>query len=54
MGARETLNGRKNIARRKLQNGDNVLPDNVLPDQFETVASVLPFDWCPPNTGFDS
>ena len=26
--------------------------DNVLPDQFQTVASVLASDWCQKNTSF--
>ena len=26
--------------------------DNVLPDQFQTVAAVLASDWCQKNTSF--
>ena len=39
VGAKESLNGRKNIARRKVKNSEG-------PDQFQTVAAVLPSDWC--------
>ena len=35
VGARERLNGRKRAP-----------GDNVLPDQFQTVAAVLASDWC--------
>ena len=46
VGARESLNGQKNMARRKIKNGENSPWDNVLPDQFKTVAAVLTSDWC--------
>ena len=46
MGARESLNGQKNMARRKVKNGEKSPWDNVLPDQFQTVAAVLTSDWC--------
>ena len=46
MGARESLNGRKNKARTKVKNGEKSPWDNVLPDQFQTLAAVLASDWC--------
>ena len=52
VGTRESLNGRENVARRKVKNGEKSRPgDNVLPDQFQTVAAVLPSDWCQKSTG---
>ena len=36
----------KYIARRKVKNGERAPGDNVLPDQFQTVAAVLASDWC--------
>ena len=47
VGARESLNGRKNKARRKVKNGEKSPWDNVLPDQFQTVAAVLASDLSP-------
>ena len=46
-GARESLNGRKNIYGTKKSNErrEEPLRDNVLPDQFQTVAVVLATDW---------
>ena len=41
VGARESLNGRKKIARTKVKNGRRAPGDNVLPDQFQTVKAVL-------------
>ena len=46
VGARESLNGRENKARRKVKNGKKSPWGNVLPDQFQTVAAVLASDWC--------
>ena len=46
VGARESLNWRKNMARRKVKNGEKSPWDNVLPDQFQTVAAFLTSDWC--------
>ena len=34
------------MARRKVKNGERAPGDNVLPDQFQTVAAVLVSDWC--------
>ena len=35
----------------KKSNGEKRAPgDNVLPDQFQTVAAVLASDWCQKNT----
>ena len=46
-GPRESLNGRKNIYGTKKSNErrEEPLRDNVLPDQFQTVAVVLATDW---------
>ena len=41
VGARESLNGRKKMARTKVKNGRRAPGDNVLPDQFQTVKAVL-------------
>ena len=46
VGARESLNGRENMARRKVKNGEKSPWHNVLPDQYQTVAAVLTSDWC--------
>ena len=46
VGPRESLNWRKNMARRKVKNGEKSPWDNVLPDQFQTVAAFLTSDWC--------
>ena len=46
VGARESLKGRKNMAQRKVKNGEkSPWPDNVLSDQFQTVAAILASDW---------
>ena len=45
VGARESLDGWKNMARRKVKNGEKSPGDNVLPDQFQTVAAILASDW---------
>ena len=34
------------MARRKVLRGEESPRDNVLPDQFQTVAVVLASDWC--------
>ena len=34
------------MARRKVKNDERAPGDNVLPDQFQTVAAVLVSDWC--------
>ena len=34
------------MERRKVKNGEKSPWDNVLPDQFQTVAAVLASDWC--------
>ena len=52
MGARESLNGQKNMARRKVKNGEKSPGDNVLPDQFQTVAAVLTSDWAEKHKSF--
>ena len=52
MGARESLNGQKNMARRKVKNGEKSPGDNVLPDQFQTVAAVLTSDWAEKHKRF--
>ena len=44
VGARESLNGRKNMARRKVKNGEKSPWGQVLPYQFQTVAAVLTSD----------
>ena len=46
VGARESLNGRENMARRKEKDDGRTPGDDVLPDQFQTVAAVLASDWC--------
>ena len=46
MEPRESLNGRENMARRKVKNGQKSPGDNVLPDQFQMVTAVLASDWC--------
>ena len=46
VGTRESLNGRKNVARRKAKNGEKSPWDNVLQDQFQKVTVVLASDWC--------
>ena len=53
-GARESLNGRKNIYGTKKSKGrrEEPLGNNVLRDQFQTVAAVLASDWCQKNTSF--
>ena len=38
VGARESLIGRENMARRKVKKAKRAPGDNVLPDQFQTVA----------------
>ena len=40
------------MERRKVKNGEKSPWDNVLPDQFQTVAAVLASDWCQKNTSF--
>ena len=52
MGVREILNGRENMARRKEKTGEKSPGDNVLPDQFQTVAAVLPSDWAEKHKSF--
>ena len=53
VGARESLNGRKNMARRKVKNGEkSPWGQNVLADQFQTVAAVLPSDWVEKHKSF--
>ena len=49
MRARESLNGRKNIARRKVKNEEKSPWGQCLTDQFQTVAAVLASDWCQKN-----
>ena len=53
-GARESLNGWKNIygTKKSKQRREENPGDNVLPDQFQTVAAVLASDWCQKNTSF--
>ena len=46
MGARESLNGRKKWREEKKRKGRRARRDNVLPNQFQTVAGVLASDWC--------
>ena len=48
MGTRESLNGWKNVAPKKSKErrARRAPGDNVLPDQFQTLAAVLAFDWC--------
>ena len=48
MGARESLNGRENMARRKEKNGEKSPWGQCLtrPTEFQTVAVVLASDWC--------
>ena len=46
VGARESLNRRKNMARRKEKKARRAPGDNVLRDQFQTVAAILASDWC--------
>ena len=45
MGARESLNGRKNMARRKIRTARRAPGDNVLQDKFQTDATILASDW---------
>ena len=52
VGARESVNGRKNMARRKVKNGEKIPGDNVLPDQFQTVAAILASDWAEKHKSF--
>ena len=53
MRKRESLNGRKNMAQRKVKNGEkSPWPDNVLPDQFQTVAAILASDWAEKHNSF--
>ena len=55
VGARESLNGRKNMARRKvkIRTARRAPGDNVLPDQFQLVAAVLPSDcWTEKHKSF--
>ena len=63
VGARESLNGPKNMARRKKKKNGEKSPwgqcltrkvpwDNVLPDQFQTVAAVLSSDWAEKHKRF--
>ena len=46
VGARESLNRRKNMAQKKSKERRRALGDNVLSDQFQTVAAILASDWC--------
>ena len=50
VGVRESLNGRKNMARRRTAR--RAPGDNVLPDQFQTVAAVLSSDWAEKQKSF--
>ena len=62
VGARESLNGPKIWHEEKKKNGEKspwgqcltrkVPWDNVLPDQFQTVAAVLPSDWAEKHKRF--
>ena len=54
VGARESLNRRENMARReeKKRTARRAPGDNVLPDQFQTVAAVLPSDWAEKHKSF--
>ena len=45
-GARESLNGRKNMARRKVKNGEKSPWGQCLTRPVPTVAAVLASDWC--------
>ena len=47
VGARESLKGRENMARRNVKNSEkSPLGQCLIPDQFQTVSAVLPSDWC--------
>ena len=52
MGTRESLNGRKNMARRKVKNGEKSPWGQCLTRPVPTVAAVLASDWCQKNTSF--
>ena len=39
------------MERRKVKNDEKSPWDNVLPDQFQTVAAVLASDWCQKTSG---
>ena len=52
VGATESLNGWENMARRKIKNGEKSPWGNVLPDQFQTVAAILPSDWAEKHKSF--
>ena len=45
-GARESLNGRKNMTRRKVKNGEKSPWGQCLTRPVPTVAAVLASDWC--------
>ena len=46
VGARESLNGQKNMAQRKVKNGEMRPWGQCLTDQFQTLGAILPSDWC--------
>ena len=52
VGARESLNGRKNKAQRKVKNGEKSPWGQCLTRPVPTVAAVLASDWCQKNTSF--
>ena len=52
VGARESLNGRKNMARRKVKNDEKSPWGQCLTSPVPTVAAVLASDWCQKNTSF--
>ena len=52
VGRRESLNGRKNMTRRKVKNGEKSPWGQCLTRPVPTVAAVLASDWCQKNTSF--
>ena len=52
VGTRESLNGRKNMARRKVKNGEKSPWGQCLTRPVPTAAAVLASDWCQKNTSF--
>ena len=52
VGTRESLNGRKDVARRKVKNGEKSPWGQCLTRPVPTVAAVLASDWCQKNTSF--
>ena len=52
VGARESLKGRENMARRKVKNGEKSPWEQCLARPVKTVAAVLPSDWAEKHKSF--